>query len=601
MKHEKLLVSAGVVVLVLGVSGFVAMKFFDTQVSRAGGMARAYVDSIGDPQGTLTTETNPAYKPVAFAAPAVPATPAPAPTSDEWPSYNKTLTTERFSPLTQINNTNAGKLKVVCTYDTGSWGAFESGLLMVRGALIGTTQYDIFSLDPNTCKVNWRTHENYPGYLLPTNRGAAYMDGVLYRGTQDGRVLAYDFNTGKRLWATPLVNTAKRGETLPAAPIAWNGMVFIGNAGGDVKGGKGKLFALDGKTGKVLWQYFNVPRTPDDLVLGPVAGSAQNHANWKSPEGFPISGGGTWTSLSLDPATGRLYQPVGNPAPDFAIDVRQGSNLFTNSIVVHDARTGTYQKHYQMLPEDWHDWDASNPPALITTRGGRQLMAAAPKDGYLYGYDRADDRLLYKVPATTIRNVEERFAPGKDVSFCPGSVGGAEWNSPAYDPRTNLIVLGENDWCATVKVQDEKQLRKVPIGQPWMGDNAINPFNMIGHKQVRGEDHWAGWLTGFDADTGVWKWRVKTDYPIVAGVTPTAGGVVFFGDLGGHFYAVDADTGRKLYGKKMPGPMAGGVITYATPGGAQRVAVATGFNNIFWPVKSGSEKVVILGLDEAAK
>ena len=67
--------------------------------------------------------------------------------------------------------------------------AFESGLIMVENALIGTTQFDIFSLNPATCVVNWRTREDYsPPALLPSNRGAAYLDGMLFRGTQDGRV-----------------------------------------------------------------------------------------------------------------------------------------------------------------------------------------------------------------------------------------------------------------------------------------------------------------------------------------------------------------------------------------------------------------------------
>ena len=74
-----------------------------------------------------------------------------------------------------------------------------------RRALIGTTRIRYLSLDPATCAENWRVHaKTYPGYLLPTNRGAAYMDGRLYRGTEDGRVLAYDFKTGKRVWETTI-------------------------------------------------------------------------------------------------------------------------------------------------------------------------------------------------------------------------------------------------------------------------------------------------------------------------------------------------------------------------------------------------------------
>ena len=173
----------------------------------------------------------------------------------------------------------------------------------MRGALIGTTEFDIFSIDPSTCAENWRTHEEYPAYILPTNRGAAYLDGMLFRGIQDGRVLAYYFKTGKRLWEAT-IGDLKKGEAVPAAPIAWQGLVFVGNAGGDFKGGKGHMYALDAKTGKIVWQFFLVPKTEGDTVRGPEGTSPLDKSTWKNVPGAPISGGGTWTSTTLDPASG---------------------------------------------------------------------------------------------------------------------------------------------------------------------------------------------------------------------------------------------------------------------------------------------------------
>ena len=86
------------------------------------------------------------------------------------------------------------------------------------------------------------------------------------------------------------------------------------------------------------------------------------------------------------------------------------------------------------------------------------------------------------------------------------------------------------------------------VGQPWAGHGDLNPINMFG-KRVATDGHWAGWVYASDADTGIWKWRAKSNYPILAGITPTAGGVVFFGDLGGNFYALDSSTGQKLWGQ----------------------------------------------------
>ena len=108
-----------------------------------------------------------------------------------------------------------------------------------------------------------------------------------------------------------------------------------------------------------------------------------------------------------------------------------------------------------------------------------------------------------------------------------------------------------------------------------MGERAFNPFNALG-KQARADGYWSGWLHAVDADTGVWKWRLRSNYPIVGAVTPTAGGIVFFGDVGGNFYVLDAANGERLWGQKIGGAIGGGVITY-TANGAQKVAVATGF------------------------
>jgi alcohol dehydrogenase (cytochrome c) len=595
---KNLFIIAGALAVIGAAVGGGLYYLYPVQVSTLGGMTRNYLISWSAPAGTATTELNTAYKaPEAMASSPPAAAPSPSAASADWPSYNRTLTSDRYAELSQINTKNVGKLKVLCTYDVDEYAAFESGLIMVEGALIGTTQFDIFSLNPATCALNWRTHEDYPPSLLPANRGAAYLDGMLFRGTQDGRVLAYDFKTGKRIWEATIADP-KNGESVPSAPIAADGLVFVGNAGGDFKGGKGHMFALDAKSGKIVWEFFLVPKVEGDTVRGPLGATPLDAANWKNAPGIPISGGGTWTSYTLDPKTGQLYVPGGNPAPDFVIGVREGDNSFSDSVVVLDAKTGTYKNHFQIVKKDWHDWDVSNPPILIQTMGGKQLMAVAPKDGYLYGFDLANNSQLYRVPVTRVEDVTASFEPGKDVLFCPGPTGGAEWNSPAYDPRTNLIMIGEVDWCDTVTLQTVDKLRSVAIGQPWVGMATFNPFNMFG-KESRTEGHWAGWVYAADADTGAWKWRLKSNYPIVGGMTPTAGGVVFFGDLGGNFYALDSATGEKLWGQDLGGAIAGGVITY-TVDGAQKVAVAAGFTMLAWPTKIVKAKIEILGLDSAS-
>jgi alcohol dehydrogenase (cytochrome c) len=588
---NKLSIIAGVLV-VAGAVAAGALYFYWDQAVPVVGMAINYYRSFSAPAGTTSTELAPGSSGAGVLAASAP---PPAAAAGDWPSYNKTLTSERYSQLSQINKENVGRLRVLCTYDTGQYTSFEAGPIIVDGALIGTTEHDIFSLDPSNCRENWRTHEDYtPANLQAVNRGAAYMDGLLFRGTQDGRVLAYDFQTGRRRWETTIAD-AKKGETTPAAPIAWNGLVFIGNAGGDVKGVKGRMYALDAKTGKIVWEFYLVPKGPGDQERGPQGATPLGMSTWKNAPDTPITGGATWTSYTLDPATEELYVPGGNPAPDFATGPREGENLYTGSVVVLDAKTGAYKRHFKLVPKDWHDWDVSAAPAIIQTKGGRKLLSVAPKDGHLYGFDLETGAMLYRTPATRVENADTPFAVEKSVHFCPGSTGGAEWNGPAYDPDANLILAGEVEWCTTVTLQTGKEIQAVKPGQAWPAEASRNPYNTWGVPDSFG--NWAGWVYAVDADTGAWKWRLKSNYPIQSGMTPTAGGLVFFGDMGGNFYALDVANGQRLWGQKIGGGIGGGVITY-TAKGVQKIAVATGFTSIIWPTEVVTGKIVILGVGD---
>ncbi len=170
------------------------------------GRAVNFVRALTAPAGTTATEQAPSVENAgAVINLALPIADGPSANATDWPSYNKTLTSVRYTPLHQINATNIGQLKVLRTYDTRQYTSFGAGPIMVQNALIGTTEHDIFSIDPATCHGNWRTHEDYkPASFLAVNRGAAYIDGLLFRDTKDDRALTYDFKTGKRIRATTI-------------------------------------------------------------------------------------------------------------------------------------------------------------------------------------------------------------------------------------------------------------------------------------------------------------------------------------------------------------------------------------------------------------
>lgn len=584
-------------VAVAGLGGYVVKNYYWNTAVKYGSRTINYVKYMSAPKGTLTTEMDPDYQTPSTDAASdsnVHEAAVVADAGKDWPSYNRTVTSNRYSPLDGITPQNADEMKVKCTFDTGEYTGFNTGILEVDGALLFASEHNLYSIDPETCKLNWKAHENYtPATPQAVNRGPAYVDGEIVRGTQDGRVLAYDARTGKERWQTVIANPNK-GESIPAAPIAWNGMVFVGNAGGDIKGVKGRMYGIDAETGKVKWEFYLVPKSPDDPSYGPEAESPLTGKTWNEADGAPITGGATWTSYTIDPATGLLYVPGGNPAPDFAANLRKGSNLYSGSVVVLDAMTGEYKTHYKIVPKDWHDWDVSAAPAIIRTAAGKKIMAVAPKDGHLYGIDLDTHEELYSLPVTKMLNTDASFETGKPVRFCPGSTGGAEWNGPAYDRENNLILAGEVQRCTTVTRAPAKSVLDRKNGTTWGANDSSNPFDTWGTPDPTFD--WAGWVYAVNADTGQWKWRVKSNYPVQSGVTPTAGGVVFFGDMGGNFYALNADTGEKLWGDKIGGAIGGGVIAYDA-GHGERVAVATGLTEVLWPTEITTAKVSVLGVN----
>src|SRR5436190_9194189 len=263
--------------------------------------------------------------PQAVAAPAVAARAAPA---GNWVTYNGPLAGDRYSPLAQITTANVSQLQQACAFDAPEAVNFQSGIVAVDGVLYFTLFNSTYAIDGATCQQKWKHTRSEPNTFLMVNRGVGYSDGRLFRGTGDAHVVAIDAKDGKQLWDVS-IGDPKKGESAPMAPIAWNGLVFAGNAGGDNFGVVGRIYALDAATGRVVWQFTTVPDS------GPA------RASWaKESAANPPSGGATWTSYALDDANGVLYVPTGNPAPDFAHALRPGENLYTNSLLALDAKTG---------------------------------------------------------------------------------------------------------------------------------------------------------------------------------------------------------------------------------------------------------------------
>ena len=512
--------------------------------------------------------------------------------SADWVTYNGPLAGDRYSPLTQITVANVGQLKQRCAFDAPEAVNFQSGIVAVNGVLYFTLFNHTYAVDATTCQQKWTHVRPEPDTFLMVNRGVAYSDGRLFRGTGDAHVLAIDAADGKQLWDVS-IGDPKKGESVPMAPIASNGLVFVGNAGGDNFGVIGRIYALDAASGRVVWQFNTVPDSGPALATWPKA----------SPKN-PPSGGATWTSYALDESNGVLYVPAGNPAPDFAHALRPGENLYTNALLALDAKTGRLLAYVQPLKGDYHDWDLATAPALITTKSGRPFVAAASKDGHVYNIDRgavstqvadppSPDRLVVRSKAlvTTSENADVPLSTEHETRFCPGVQGGVEWNGPSYHPGLGLLFVNAIDWCTYVRMQPLAKIKGGP-GDAWTGAEPADGWLFGRHDPV---EQARGWVTAFDAESGEIKWKVQTPRPMVAAITATAGGLVLTGDLDGNVIAYDASTGKELWRHATGKAIGGGVTSYAV-GGRQYIAAATGLNAGTWQVKAGPARVVVYAL-----
>jgi alcohol dehydrogenase (cytochrome c) len=486
-----------------------------------------------------------AIEPRARAAPEDPVSWQPG---SDWEAYNKSLDGQRYSPLTEIDAANAAGLIEVCRARVAAHGSLEAGLVVIGDALFATTATDTLAIDPVNCRLKWQHsyhRSQEPG--LQVNRGVAYLDGRVFRGTDDARLIALEASTGAELWSD-VVGDASLGEYIAAAPLAWNGLVIVGISGGEF-GIRGRILAYEAQTGREVWRFDTIP-----------VGREVGADTWGDRKWAPHGGGATWSTFTLDPVTAEMFAPIGNPVPDFAPADRHGTNLFTDSALVLDARTGALRWWYQLEANDDHDHDLAAAPLLYRNSRHEDMMAAAGKDGLLHIVDRASHEARFKIPVTTVDPVR-KVVTRSGVKVCPGPAGGVLWNGPAFDPRRMTIFVGADDLCMILHSMPGTAY--VPRG-----------LNFGGGAAPSGETP-TGWLTAVNADTGSVRWKYHDDSPVLAGVTPTAGGIVMSGDNGGHFLVFNSDNGALLMKYATGGALAGGVVTYARAG-KQYVAFTSG-------------------------
>lgn len=499
--------------------------------------------------------------------------------ADNWLMYGKGYRGARYSSLADITATNVAGLKPVCSVELAPEGSFEASPVAYDGTLYVTTTTGTFAVNGQTCAKIWSYEYNASDIEAgANNKGVAIGGGRVVRGTTDGHLIALDSKTGNLLWDRKIMDSST-GASAMAAPLIWHDLVFMGTAGGDV-GIRGEIAAYHVSDGTKAWSFFTIPMKNETGA-----------ETWENNASAERGGGGVWTYFTLDPDSGTVYVPVGNPGPDFNSKVRPGANLFTTGVVALDAMTGALRWSYQTQPNDYHDWDATGSAEFDTANGDR-FVAVTSKDGLIHLLNRANGQLRTKTATTTMANISAPITYA-GTHYCPGAMGGSEWNGAAWSPSAHLVYVNSVDWCTTVKLSKLASITNIATGVEKAESGAAAFGGGIPIPDPMASAH--GWTSAIDPTTGRMQWHVKMPTPMIAALTPTAGGLVITGDLNGNLLALDASNGKILYSYDTKNAIAGGIITYRA-NGKQYVAAAAGNTSfVAWDV-TGKPTLFVFGM-----
>ncbi len=492
------------------------------------------------------------------------------PRQGDWPSYNGTLDGNRNSTLDQINQQNAAQLQMQWVYSI-QFNGLETTPIVVDGVMFITGNNQVYAVSGKTGREIWRYQRPKSASAqisgdaaIGVNRGVAVLGDRVFYLTDDAHLIALNRLTGGLLWDVNTHEGAAGQYGGTAAPLVVGDLVVTGVSGGD-NGIRGFVAAYKATTGEEAWKLFTIPKPGD---TGPVADT------WKG-SALGLGGGATWTTGSAEADGSVIYWPVGNPHPDTDGDQRLGSNLYTNSDLAIDARTGKLLWYFQFTPHDLHDWDANEPVVLADTlwKGQpRKLLLHANRNGFLYVLDRTNGKLLLATQMVDQMNwasgIDQQtgapsLLPANEPSLqgtvaCPAVRGATNWYATAFNPATRLYTV--------MTVEDCTLYRKAEDGGYGRYNDPAHPPQKI--------------LRAFNIETGKVVWQIVLPGPVqsnYSGVLTTAGGLLFFGESSGGFAAVDARTGKYLWHFETNHAIKASPMTYAIDG-RQHVAIASGTN-----------------------
>lgn len=489
--------------------------------------------------------------------------------------YGMQYNAQRYSPLTQINRETVSKLVPVWNYQYDDNHSEESQPLVYKGVLYVTTNSATMALNAATGEQIWKTPVTYPPEVPRIvccgiiNRGAALYEGKVFRTTLDANLVALDAKAGKELWRANIIDW-KPGYSETGAPLIADGVVLTGVSGAEY-GIRGFIDGWDPQTGKHLWRTYTVAG-PGDPNMKTWPGDTWKHG-----------GGSTWIAGSYDPELHTVYWGTGNTG-SWNPTAHPGDNLYTDSVLALDPRTGQIKWHFQFSPNDPFDYDSVAEMVLATLNvDGKptKVVMDANRNGFYYVIDRTNGKLIaanqygYQTWAKGIdpetgrpvpTEVTDNVRKGQEADVWPHAMGVKNWSPEAYNPGTGLVYANTLHFGMHYKAVNVEWRP----GLPYWGAE-IQPIYRPGPR---------GFLKAIDPMSGKSKWEAPSDIPRFAGVLTTAGGLVFTGKLTGEFEAFDADNGKKLWQFKTGSGIEGQPITWEQ-NGVQYVSVSSGIGGVY--------------------
>ena len=512
-------------------------------------------------------------------------------TPADWLSHGRNYSENRYSPLNQITKANIKDLGLAWSVNLGTTRGIEATPLVVDGIMYISGPWSVvYAIDARKGQLIWtydpkvRREYGERACCDVVNRGVALFKGLIFVGSLDGRLIAINAATGKKVWEILTVDPLKP-YTITGAPRVVEGKVIIGNGGADY-GTRGYVTAYDASTGKQLWRFYTVPGDPSK----PFESTAMEEAakTWTG-EWWKFGGGGTvWDAMAYDPQLKLLYIGTGNGSP-WNREVRSpegGDNLYLSSILALNPDNGHLIWYYQTTPGDSWDYTATQHMILADIRVNgiaKKVLMQAAKNGFFYVLDRTNGKLISAKPYVHVnwaigvdesgRPVETSFARYKNTNsyISPSALGAHNWQPMAFNPRTSLVYIparreamlyGQSrDW----KYNDDSRSWNLGIG--------YDPSKTVYEDSLRVNNF--GVLLAWDPVAQKEAWSVRHASSWNAGVL-TTDELVFQGNAEGNFVAYDARTGEKLWEVSLETGIVASPITYMIDD-VQYISIAVGW------------------------